>query len=72
LATVGSDDDEPSDRATGGESAKENREPAATARSTETAAPKGRKKGPSPKKQRKNKHSHYAGGDEVEVLGTIE
>jgi transcription factor TFIIIB component B'' len=75
LATVASDDDEPSDRATGGESAKENREPAASTRgkSTEaTAAPKGRKKGPAPKKTRKNKHSHYAGGDEVEVLGTID
>jgi transcription factor TFIIIB component B'' len=75
LATVASDDDEPSGGVTGGESAKENREPAASARgrSTEaTAAPKGRKKGAAPKKQRKNKHSHYAGGDEVEVLGTID
>jgi len=69
---VASDDDVPSDRATGGESAKENREPAARSRSTEAAAPKGRKKGPASKKQRKNKHSHYAGGDEVEILGTIE
>lgn len=73
LATVelsDNEEDEPG-RATGGESAKENREPAGSSRSAETPAAKGKKKA-APKKPRKNKHSHYAGGDEVEVLGTID
>lgn len=72
LATVElSDDEEEPERATGGESAKENREPAGRSKSAEAPAAKGKKKA-TPKKPRKNKHSHYAGGDEVEVLGTID
>ena len=61
------DEDGGPGRATGGESAKENREPAG--RSIEAPSAKGKKKAAKP---RKNKHSHYAGGDEVEVLGTID
>ncbi|KAN0115393.1 hypothetical protein V8E51_004937 [Hyaloscypha variabilis] len=71
LATVElSDEDEPG-RATGGESAKENREPAGRSKSVEAQAAKGKKKA-APKKPKKNKHSYYAGGEEVEVLGTID
>jgi len=71
LATVElSDEDEPG-RATGGESAKENREPAGRSKSVEAPAAKGKKKA-APKKPKKNKHSYYAGGEEVEVLGTID
>jgi transcription factor TFIIIB component B'' len=74
LASVELSDDEEDapDRAAGGESAKENREPAGRSKSAEAPAPKGGKKKAAPKKPRKNKHSHYAGGDEVEVLGTID
>jgi transcription factor TFIIIB component B'' len=73
LATVELSDieeDEPG-RVAGGESAKENREPAGRSKSADAPAAKGKKKA-APKKPRKNKHSHYAGGDEVEVLGTID
>jgi transcription factor TFIIIB component B'' len=70
LATADDSDDE--ERAVRGmDSAKENTEPARGQSREASAAPKSKKKA-APRKPRKNKHSYRAGGEEVEILGTID
>lgn len=66
LATVSEDEDDEPGSATGRDSAKENRGPRGSTAQAE--GPKKRVK----KAAKKNKHSHYAGGEKVTVLGTIE
>jgi len=70
LATADDSDDE-GGAVRGTDSAKENAEPARGQSREASAALKSKKKA-APRKPRMNKHSYRAGGEEVEILGTID